>query len=72
MYGIVVNTTKGQFAAVSPRKMPLKKWAAQMMETTPASVANWRMRNETGWCDGGPNAHEEITLFPAYNVTVIW
>ena len=74
MYGIVVKRGNELFAAVSPYKRALKGFSRSIDESYgPCSAfdCNWRMRDKSGWIDGGPGAEHEITEFPL-NAKVIW
>jgi hypothetical protein len=73
MFGMVIYANGKQFAAVSPRKRALKEWTAthEIFTATPAPLCNWRLRDTNGWCDGGPNAENVISAFPA-TAEVLW
>lgn len=65
MYIMVVKTAHGINAAVSAKRMPLKKWAAKKLENTPATQAAWRMHDGSDWCDGCKDAWRYIDTVPS-------
>lgn len=67
MYGLAVYRSGKIYAAVSPSKRALKAWMQGLPDAS-ALECGWRMRDESGWCDGSDWL---IERFPAEAV-VLW
>lgn len=76
MYGIVFITRQGRtYAAVSGSKRALKNWMyhkqMELINARNEHCDNWRMKDKSGWCNGGPAAWKVLHTFPK-DAEVVW